>query len=197
MLQWRSHRPRYRGAAGVSELLTRGALELYHAETWLRRCSFAQFDKLSTHTSLGLKTITMLVQYQTTGRLFLTWGAQPKGPNRARRLEPFLGRGAASVPEFLTRGTQYLTWYYMTSKAFVRTSRPSFYALVLKQYVLVKLLDQWITSSSSLEDLNWTGTLLVNPTTATPTVGWLRVAIEVHRFFSEVPSLSEVKTCPS
>ena len=41
-------------------------------------------------------------------------------------------------------------------------------------WILVKLLDQWLTGSSSLEDLNRkTGTLLINPTTAAPTVGWL------------------------
>ena len=35
------------------------------------------------------------------------------------------------VPELLTRGTQFLT-PQMTSNAFVRTTRPSFYALVQK-----------------------------------------------------------------
>ena len=44
------------------------------------------------------------------------------------------------VPEFLTKGTQYLT-PIMTSKALVRTPRPSFYALVQKYNVHVKLLD--------------------------------------------------------
>ena len=56
-----------------------------------------------------------------------------------------VSRGAVSVHELLILWeAQYLTRYYMTSKALVRTTaRPSFYALVLKQYyVLVNLLDQ-------------------------------------------------------
>ena len=57
----------------------------------------------------------------------------------------------------------------MTSKAFVRTTRPSFRALVLKPSMLMQLLDFMTDSycSSSLEELNRTGILLVNPTTAT------------------------------
>ena len=45
------------------------------------------------------------------------------------------------APEFLTYGTQYLT-RKMTSKAFVRTTLPRFYAIVLKYCVLVKSLHQ-------------------------------------------------------
>ena len=45
--------------------------------------------------------------------------------------EPFQGRGAASVPELLAQGAQFLTREKM-SKAFVHTTRPSFYAVVLK-----------------------------------------------------------------
>ena len=62
----------------------------------------------------------------------------------------------------------------MIWKAFVRTTRPGFYALlivVVLKHVLVKLLDQRLTASSSLQELNRAGTLLVNPTTATLTVG--------------------------
>ena len=43
------------------------------------------------------------------------------------------------VPEVLTRGTTYLT-RKIISNAFVRTTQPSFYTLVLKQIMLVKLL---------------------------------------------------------
>ena len=52
---------------------------------------------------------------------------------------PTVGLQHQNVPELLTGGTQYLT-RKMTWKAFVRKTRPSFYALVLKQYVLGKLL---------------------------------------------------------
>ena len=58
----------------------------------------------------------------------------------------------------------------MTSKAFVRANPANhLYALVLKQKALVKILRPIV--SSSLEELNRTGALLDNPTTATPTVG--------------------------
>ena len=56
-----------------------------------------------------------------------------------RQREPSHGRVAESVPELLTWGTQYLT-QKKTSKAFVRATRPSFYALVLKNNVTVKTL---------------------------------------------------------
>ena len=84
--------------------------------------------------------------------------------------EPSHGRVAASVPELLTRGTQYLT-LKMTSKAFGRTTRPSFYAFVQKYNVLVKFTS--LTGSSSHEEFNRPGTFWRNPTTATPTVGRL------------------------
>ena len=57
----------------------------------------------------------------------------------------------------------------MTWKAFVRTTRPSFYALVLKYDVLVKITS--LTGSFSHEELNRPGTFWRNHTTATPTVG--------------------------
>ena len=61
----------------------------------------------------------------------------------------------------------------MTSKAFVRTTRPSFYALDLK-HTHIHMHTREIAAlagRSSREELDRTGTLLVNPTTATPTVG--------------------------
>ena len=74
-----------------------------------------------------------------------------------------------NVPEGLNRGTQDIT-REMALKAFVRTTRPSFYALqvVLKQYTREITS---ITGSSSHEALNWPGTFRRNHTTATTTVG--------------------------
>ena len=53
----------------------------------------------------------------------------------------------------------------MTWKAFVRTTRPSFYALVLKQYEFNREHTS-IIGSSSHEELNRPGTFWPNPTTA-------------------------------
>ena len=68
------------------------------------------------------------------------------------------------VPEFLTWRAQYITRKTI-SNAFVRTTRPSvYYALVLKKYVLVKLLQVPHMRSSIAQGR-------FGPKTTTPTVG--------------------------
>ena len=58
----------------------------------------------------------------------------------------------------------------MTWKAFVRATRPTFPCPSLSTSCTRKIVE--LTGSSSLEELNRTGTLLVNTTTATPTLPW-------------------------
>ena len=73
-----------------------------------------------------------------------------------------------NVSELLTWGTQYLT-RKMTSKAFVRATRRRFYALVLQQYVLVKLL-HWPAGPHMRNSI---AQGRFGAKSATPIVGWL------------------------
>ena len=72
------------------------------------------------------------------------------------------------VSELLARGAQCLT-RSMAPKAFFRPSNQAPIPLVLKQIALEENIG--LTGSSLLEELNRTRALLVNPTTATFTVG--------------------------
>ena len=74
-----------------------------------------------------------------------------------------------SVRELLAWGTQYIT-RKMISKAFVRTIRPSIFALVLKQIVLVKLPHQ-PAAPHMRSSLSRPGTFWRNHSTAPHTVG--------------------------
>ena len=73
------------------------------------------------------------------------------------------------VPEPLTWGTRYLT-RKMTSEAFVPTTRPSFYALVLKTQCTREITS---LNGSSSHMRNSIDQGLFRAKTVTPTVGWL------------------------
>ena len=86
---------------------------------------------------------------------------------RKQRSHPTKG-GAASVPELSSHEELNISPKKMTSKAFVRTARPSFYALLSPQSTRTREITS-LTSSSSHEKLNRPETVWRNPTTATRT----------------------------